>query len=129
MSSKLEEYGWTPALIQMAIEVIDKIIARPLSLYVSDPRNGSLNTLQGIREKLSKKKYSNLPEWKNEVLAVFKAAKTSDNKLQTDISEELTQYFEKKYAVLEELSLFKFRTAITRVVDEMSATIAVNEDL
>lgn len=129
MSTKIEELGWTPALIQMALDVIDEIIARPLSTFISDPRNGSLNTLQGVRDKLSKKKYVNLPEWKAEVLSIFNSAKSTENQLLIEISEELTLHFNKKYAVLEELSMFKFRTAITNVVNEMSSIIDQKAEL
>jgi hypothetical protein len=52
---------------------MDKIILRPASSLVSDPRNGTINTLQSVREKLLKKKYTQFLDWKEDVLKVFKS--------------------------------------------------------
>ena len=116
---KVEEGGFTPALRQMAIELIDEIVARPVTSVISDPRNGAINTFQGIREKLAKKKYNLLNDWKNEVEAVFNASKNSSDPLVQDVANEISQYFNKKYAVLEEFSRFQFKTAISKIVDDI----------
>ena len=117
---KVEECGWTPALKQMAIDIMDEMLARPITSVISDTRNGALNTFQGVRDKLTKKKYANLEEWRTDVNNVFAAAQNSSDQLVKDIATEIEQFFQKKYAVLDEFSKFQFRTAISRIVDEIS---------
>lgn len=117
---KIDEGGWTPALRQMAIDIMDNLVSRPASSIISDPRNGSQNTFQGIRDKLYKKKYSLLAEWSNDMGAVFSAAKATEDPLIIDIANELQEAFNKKYALLEQFSNFKFKSAITSVLNEIS---------
>jgi len=116
---KIEEGGWTPALRQMATEIMDDLMMRPISVAVSDPRNGSVNTFQGIRDKLTKKKYNNLNDWKLEVLGVFIASKNTEEPFLVMICDELERSFMKKYVHLEECSNFRFQSAITSVIDEI----------
>ena len=116
---KVEEGGWTPALQQMALDIIDEILSRPITSVISDTRNGTLNTFQGIREKLIKKKYGNLNDWNQDMNLVFTAAQNSPEQLVKDIGAEINQFFEKKYKLLEEFSNFKFRTAISRIIDQI----------
>ncbi|OHT03654.1 hypothetical protein TRFO_28915 [Tritrichomonas foetus] len=114
---KLEKGGWTPALRKTSIEIMDKIILRPVSILISDPRNGNINTFQGIREKLSKKKYSFLANWRDDVLKVFTTARSTGDQNIIDICAELEQYFMKKYSVLEKFSEFKFRDVLAKLIN------------
>ena len=115
---KLERGGWTPALRKMAIDIMDKMILRPISMIISDPRNGNINTFQGIREKLSKRKYAFLNNWKEEVMKVFTIAKAADDQLVNDICSELELFFLKRYNVLEQFSEFKFKSCLENLLNE-----------
>ena len=115
-TTKLEKGGWTLSLRKMAIDVMDKMILRPVTILVSDPRNGNINTFQGIRDKLIRKKYAFLSNWKDDVLKVFSVARNSNDPLINDICTELEQFFTKKYNILEEFSEFKFRDALARLL-------------
>ena len=117
---KIEDGGWTPALKQMAIELLDEIMMRPISTIISDPRNGSLNTFQGVRDKLSKKKYSNLYEWKIDVLSVISNVLTEDPLVES-ICEEIKLDFLKKYLILEEFSLFKFKNSLGKIISNLES--------
>ena len=119
-SNKLEVGGWTPGLRQMGLDLLDKMILRPSSLVISDPRRGGINTFQGIREKLYKKKYNNVEEWKNEVLNVFTIAETSNNPLICDICAEMRGKFLKHYVLIEQLATFHFRDAVEDVYKEIN---------
>ena len=109
---KLENGGWTPSLRTMAIDIMDKMILRPVSMLVSDPRNGNINTFQGIRDKIIRKKYLLLANWRDEVLKVFSIARESNDPLINSICTEFEQFFNKKYGVLEKFSQFKFKDCL-----------------
>lgn len=115
-STKLEKGGWTLSLRKMAIDVMDKMILRPVTILISDPRNGNINTFQGIRDKLMRKKYAYLANWKEDVMKVFAIARSSNDQLINDICTELEQFFNKKYSILEEFSEFKFKDVLSRVL-------------
>ncbi|EAX84310.1 hypothetical protein TVAG_515910 [Trichomonas vaginalis G3] len=115
---KLEDGGWTPALHQIAIEVIDSLINRPASALISDPKEHQI-TFQSVREKLSKKKYSTIEEWGNEIRLIFKKAKDTKEDLSIDVAEEFEIKFERKYQQIVELSHFKFKTATKRIVEDI----------
>ena len=117
---KVEEGGWTPALKQMALDIMDEILARPITIAISDTKSGAINTFQGVRDKLTKKKYGNLAEWRNDVYLVFTLAQNSPEQYAQDIGAEIQRFFDKKYAVLEEFSRFHFRTALSNIVNEIA---------
>jgi len=114
----LEDGGWTPALRQMSIDLMETLINRPSSLVISDPRSNGI-TFQSIRDKIMKKKYSNLEEWKKDMIDLFEKAHNSTDSIHQDVSEELKKTFMKEYQLLDDLSHFKFRTAMTSVVKEI----------
>ena len=114
----LEDGGWTPALRQMSIDLMETLINRPSSLVISDPRSNGI-TFQSIRDKIMKKKYSNLEEWKKDMIDLFEKAHNSNDYIHQDVSEELKKAFMKEYELLDDLSHFKFRTAMTSVVKEI----------
>ena len=122
-SNKLEVGGWTPGLRQMGLDLLDKLILRPSSLVISDPRRG-VNTFQGIREKLSRKKYNSVEEWKNDVLSVFLSAEASNNPLIDDICADLRQKFLKHYQLIEQLATFHFRDAVQDVANELHQIVS-----
>jgi len=99
---------------------MDRMILRQASSLVSDPRNGTINTFQGVREKLLKKKYTQFSEWRDDVMKVFQIARSKEDALINDVCADLEQSFNRHYAVLLELSEFKFRTALTRVATELN---------
>lgn len=125
--TKLEKGGWTLSLQKMAIDVMDKMILRPVTILVSDPRNGNINTFQGIRDKIIRKKYAFLTNWRDDVLKVFTVARGSNNPLINDICTELEQFFNKKYSILEEFSEFKFRDSLSRLLREEGIEIEIEE--
>lgn len=117
---KLVDGGWTPALHQMAVEIIDSLINRPASAVISDPKLHS-HSLQSVREKLAKKKYSTIEDWASDMRLIFKNASQTNNEFAIDVAEELETKFNKKYDQLVELSHFKFRTATQRIIDDIDS--------
>ena len=115
----MERGSWTKSLRVLSLDVMDKLTQRPASIIISDPRNGNLNTFQGVREKLVKKKYAAFVDWKDDVLRVIEASRASEDPLVIDVCNEMEMYFMKHFNVLQELSEFHFKTALTRVVDEL----------
>jgi hypothetical protein len=115
----MEKGAWTSALRGLALEAMDQMILRHASALVSDPRNGTLNTFQGIREKLLKRKYVHFSEWRDDVCKVFQAARARDDPLIADVAADFERAFEKQYRALLELSEFKFRTALERISNEL----------
>jgi hypothetical protein len=120
----MERGAWTSALRALALEVMDQMILRQASSLVSDPRNGTVNTFQGVREKLLKRKYGLFPEWREDVMRVFQSARSKDDALITDVCADLERFFEKKYRTLLELSEFKFKTALSRIAEELGKIAA-----
>jgi lipoate-protein ligase A len=116
----MEKGAWTSALRALALEVMDRMILRHASSLVSDPRNGTINTFQGVREKLTKRKYTQFTEWRDDVMKVFQIARSKEDLLVNDVCTDLEQYFNKHYGMLLELSEFRFRTALTRVAEELN---------
>lgn len=117
--SKIEVGGWSPALKQMAIKLMDKILNRPCTSAISDPRLGNLLTLHAIKDKLSKKKYSTVEEWKNEVIFVLTPSPTTNLPQIENICLELKEIFLKHYALIDQLSKFEFRDALNQVASEI----------
>ena len=117
----MERGSWTKSLRVLSLEAMDRLIQRPASAIVSDPRDGSVNTFQGIREKLVKKKYAAFVEWGDDVIRVIQLARASEDPLVVDVCNDLEAYFRKEFGVLQELSEFRFKTALTRVVDELES--------
>lgn len=115
----MERGSWTKSLRMLALDLMDRLIARQCAILVSDPRNGNVNTFQGARERLAKKKYATFGEWHEDVIKVIQAARTVENALVIDVCNELESFFEKRYRVLAELSEFRFQTALGRVATEL----------
>lgn len=123
---KLEAGGWTPSLRALAAEVMDKLILRQTSLIISDPRNGGINTFQGVREKILKKRYGRFVEWKDDVLNILNTIKTNmkeSTPLVVDICDDFEMEFLKKYEELERLSMFMFKDELKSIADEMRELI------
>jgi hypothetical protein len=74
---------------------MDQMILRHASSELSDPRNGTANTYQGVREKLLKHRYTLFPEWIDDVFKVFQVARNKDDALVTDVCADLKQSFDK----------------------------------
>jgi hypothetical protein len=106
---------------------MDQIILRPCSAVVSDPRNGTINTFQGIREKIIKKRYSIFREWREDVTKVLQIARSNEDPLVNDICAELDAQFQKHYALLSQLSELQFSDALTKIAGEL-AQIAEQTD-
>jgi glutamate synthase domain-containing protein 1 len=68
---------------------MDRMILRHASSLVSDPRNGTINTFQGVREKLTKRKYTQFTEWKDGVMKVFQVARSKEDSLVSDVYADL----------------------------------------
>jgi hypothetical protein len=120
--SDVEKGPWTSALRGLALEVMDRMIIRHASSLVSDPRNGTINAFQGVRKKLRKRKYTQFTEWKNGVMKVFQVAQSKEDILVNDVCADLGQCFNEYYAMLPELSEFRFRRALTSVAEELNET-------
>ena len=117
-STKLENGGWTPALRQMSIELIDSLINRPASPVISEVKPQTLS-FQSIREKLTRRKYEKIADFKEDVLALFKQNIESGDDLKKDVAEDFQITFQEKIEEIEELSFFKFKTIMTRVAEEV----------
>jgi hypothetical protein len=87
--SDMEKGAWTSALRAFALEVMDRMILRYASSLISDPRNGTINTFQGVREKLTKRKYTQFTEWKDGVMKVFQVARSKEDSLVNDVCGDL----------------------------------------
>jgi hypothetical protein len=68
---------------------MDRMILRHLSSLVSDPRNGPTNTFQGVREKLTKRKYTQFTEWRDGVMKVLQIARSKEEILVNDVCADL----------------------------------------
>lgn len=112
---KFEYGGWTPALKSMAIDVMDNLILRPSAAIISDPRNGNVNTFQGVREKLTKRKYATVMEWKEDVMKILASAQQQEETIISSVCNELRQWFLKRYEEIEELSNYQFQNALSRI--------------
>jgi hypothetical protein len=55
-------------------------------------------------------------------MTVFQIARSKEDILVNDVCAGLEQYVTKHYAMLLELSQFRFRTALTRVAEELHET-------
>ena len=117
--TRLENGTWTPALRALSIEVMDNLILRPTSVVISDPRNGGFNTFQGVREKIDKKKYSKLLDWKEDMIRIFANARASEDPLVLGICDDFEARFLKKFQTLESFSNFQFKECLTNVLDEL----------
>lgn len=115
----MERGQWTKSLRVFSLNLMDKLIRRPASIIISDPRNGSQNTFQGVREKLIKKKYAAFVDWKEDVLKVIQSSRGSEDPLVINVCDDFEAHFLKEFAVLQELSEFRLKNALTRVADEL----------
>jgi hypothetical protein len=70
----MEKGAWTSAL-----EVMGRMILRHASSLVSDPRNGTINTFQGVREKLTKRKYTQFTERKDDIVKMLQIAQLKED--------------------------------------------------
>lgn len=123
---KIEAGGWTPSLRTLAAEVMDELILRQTSLIISDPRNGSQNTFQGIREKILKKRYIKFSEWKDDFLNILSTTRMNmieSNPLIVDICDDYEKEFLKKYEILEKMSLFMFKDVLSNIANEIRELI------
>jgi predicted unusual protein kinase regulating ubiquinone biosynthesis (AarF/ABC1/UbiB family) len=68
---------------------MDRMILRYASSLISDPRNGTINTFQGVREKLTKRKRTQLAEWKHGFMKVFQIAHSKEDILVNDVCADL----------------------------------------
>ena len=118
-TAKLEEGGWTPALRQMSLELLDSYINRPPSAVISDPRQSL--SFHAIREKITKRKYNQVQEYADDINAFFKHVIETGDELQKDIAEDYQQSFQPRIDELIELSHFKFRTMASKICDDIDA--------
>jgi hypothetical protein len=120
--SDVEKGAGTSALRALPLEAMDRMTLRHASSLVSHQHNGIINTFQGVREKLSKRKCTQFTQCKDEVMEVFQIARSKEDNLVNDICADLEQYFNKHYAMPLELSEFRFRTALMRVAEKLDET-------
>ena len=118
--AKLEDGGWTPALRQMSLEIIDSFINRPASAVISDPKVHN-PSFQSIREKLTRRRYQTIDAFESDVKGLFKHNIESGDDLQKDVAEDFQIKFDKQIAEIHELSHFKFRTVMTRVCNQVDS--------
>ena len=119
-TAKLEDGGWTPALRQMSIELIDSLINRPASAVISDPKPQTLS-FQSIREKLTRRRYQTIDDFANDVNTFFTQNIESGDELQKDVAADFQITFNKAISEIIELSHFKFRTIATRICADIDA--------
>jgi hypothetical protein len=87
--SDIKKGAWTSALRALALEVMDHMILRHASSLVSGPRNGTVSTFEGVREKFTKRKYTQLTEWKDGVMKVFQSARLKEDILVNNVCADL----------------------------------------
>jgi hypothetical protein len=111
--------AFTPALRSLALDVMDALVLRPAAVAISDPSPGPGPSFRSIRDRLTRKKYTELTEWKADVAAVLNAARASGDATVAIVCEELDRWFSKRYDHLFRLSEFKFRDALLEAVDQL----------
>jgi hypothetical protein len=87
--SEIEKGACTSAFRALALEVVDRMILRHAASLISDPRNGTINTFQGVREKLTKRKHTQFTEWKNGVMELFQVVRSKEDSLVDDVCADL----------------------------------------
>jgi hypothetical protein len=117
----LSEGGWTPALRAMALEVMAKMLTRPIARTTLRPTSERKLSLSVIRCKLVEKDYSNLADWQKDVITVIRDARASEAPSVNDICDELEESFAKSFRKLKDFSNFRFRDACTAVFDDLQA--------
>ena len=116
---KIENGGWTPAIRQMAIEAIDSIMTYSTSKVISSPQNPSGINFQIIHDKLLKKRYISITEWRDEVYRLFAGARQLEIPFYNDICDELQSKFDKKMNKIDMLSKFMFRDFLILAVKQI----------
>jgi hypothetical protein len=84
-NSEIEKGAWTCGPRAPALEVMDRMILRHASSVVSDPCNGTINTFQGVRGKVTKRKNTQFTDRKDGVVKVFQVARSKEDILVNDV--------------------------------------------
>jgi hypothetical protein len=108
----------------MALDVMDKLVARPISIAVARPTDQRNSTLSGIRANLLDRNYQDLESWQKDVVSCISNCRESHRMHVDDICDELAQTFERLYSRLKEFSEFRFRDACERVYGDLLAAEA-----
>jgi hypothetical protein len=117
----LVEGGWTPALRAMALDIMDKLITRPISIAVTRPTGERNSTLSGIRAKLVDHDYQNVESWQSDVVTCISNCRATGRGHINEICDELSRAFEKMYKRLKQYSEFRFRDACEQVYFDLRA--------
>jgi hypothetical protein len=115
----LEIGAFTPALRSLALDMMEELLVRPAAIAISDQTHHSAGTFRAVRDRLTKKKYTTLAEWKEEVVGIFNTARTTGDEMVGIVCEELDRWFSKRYNKLLKLSEFRFKDALTEVVEKI----------
>jgi hypothetical protein len=111
--------GFTPALRSRALEIMEKLMAKPSVIGISDQKSDSANSFEAIRDRLTRKKHSTLAEWREDVIQVIDTIRASGDEMVGIVCDELDRWFSKRYNGLLILSEFRFKDALTDVVAKM----------
>lgn len=116
----LKEGGWTPALRTMAVELMESLCSRPIAFLISRPTERGNVSFNVIRDKIEERKYKNLDEWASEVIAVIEKERSiRDDADMSAVCDELTNWFDKKYQLLNRLSMFQFKSIAAEAIGNL----------
>jgi hypothetical protein len=110
---------FTPALTSLASSLMDALLLRPAAVAIADGGNSSTPSFRSIRERVGRRKYETLSEWKADITEVIETARGSGGHTTRLVCDELDRWFSKRYDELFRLSEFRFRDALCEIAAEM----------
>lgn len=119
MNVALREGGWTAALRCMAGELMDSMISRPISFLISHPVEKGNVSFNVIKARIEDREYADLDEWERDVHAVLDKARLDPDPSMAEICDELRTWFDKRFKVLKQLSMFRFKTVAKEIWSEV----------
>ena len=120
-SSKIQYVpgGWSPALRSMALQKMDKILAKPTSLIVT--LSFPSFSLETIRDKIAHEEYENVKEWENDIFLLIGYLKQHSNPTVRDIGQEIERKFNKDFILFDKLSNFQFRDLLQDAYQQLDS--------
>ena len=106
------EFGQNEA--REALLFYEKIQKSPAAMILSSNFN-----LDASREKILKRQYHGIIEWKNEFLMLLKSARENDNVTPVEVlaTVEIERKFQKKFAYIQDLSNCQYRKMLSEALE------------
>ena len=125
---RLQDDGWTPALMTMALEVMNEFLARPAVMVILNSQKAGKDPdyYLRVKSKIENRKYASISNWIDDLL--FPLDSSSKDSFFAAASKDLSLWIHEKTSLIQELSNFHFKSSLQVVLDDLKEANAMKDN-